>query len=175
MKLFLGIDPGLHGALACFSTIRGRRSPDIFDTPYLLKNKKKHSDVRGMAEILQKYNPELFVDVRVYAAIEEVHTMPKQGVSSSGKFMHNFGIWLGLLECLWGGNFDYRTVTPQQWKKYYGLNGKPKDMALDVAKELWPGIDLLRPTPGGTKLNPCVDRADAALIANYIREQHKTM
>lgn len=95
------------------------------------------------------------------AVIEDVHAMPKQGVSSSFKFGRAAGVVEGviagmLLPTVW--------VTPQAWKKHFRLVGSDKEPSRQKALQLWPNMATLfaRKKDHG--------RAEAALIARYIIE-----
>ena len=71
----------------------------------------------------------------VRVAIEQVHSMPGQGVSSTFKFGKNFGIVIGVVQCL---GLPMHRITPQNWKKQHALTGKGKDASRHKATELWP-------------------------------------
>ncbi len=174
-RLFLGIDPGVHGAVACFHSRRGLKPPEIIDTPNLKVNKKTISDISGMADLIAKYNPDLYSNLEVFVIIEHVHAMPGQGVVSTGNLLKNFGIWLGLLAGITSEKFRYVEISPVKWKKHYDLLKLPKEAAIERAMEYWPGIDLLRPTPKGKKKKPAHDRADAALMAGFVRENYRSL
>jgi crossover junction endodeoxyribonuclease RuvC len=97
-------------------------------------------------------------DVRV--VIEQVHAMPKQGVSSTFKFGTSFGTAIGIVVAL---ELPLYRVTPQAWKKTFALTGKPKDASRLKAIEIWPGF------ADTFKLKKSVDAAEAALIAEHGR------
>ena len=64
------------------------------------------------------YDHYLVEDIRGPSAmIEQVHSMPKQGVASSFKFGRHYGFLLGVLTAL---GIPYQTVTPQKWQKAMG-------------------------------------------------------
>ena len=133
------------------------------------------TDAIAMAGLLEKYNPAAYRSVEIFAAIENVHAFPGQGAVSTGNLLKNFGIWLGLLSAMRSERFRFVEVSPMKWKKHYNLIGQPKEQAIELAEELWPGIDLLRPTPKGAKRKPAHDRADAALLAGFLRENYETL
>jgi crossover junction endodeoxyribonuclease RuvC len=99
----------------------------------------------------------------VVVAIEEVHSMPNQGVSSTFSFGRSYGIMIGVCAVL---GIPYVLVRPQRWKAVYeplqGLQGDiAKDAARQLATELYPNLKILfekRKDDG---------RAEAILIANY--------
>jgi len=155
--IFLGIDPGLTGALAViYSELN---TVFVYDTPVLtvVKNKK----VRHEMDIIQTVNMVRVAigteSLRCCAAIERVNSMPDQGVASSFSFGKGFGIWLGILGAL---RIPFDLIHPVRWKKVMmdGM-GKEKDSSRVRAKELFPHVDL--------SLKKHHGRADALLLAEY--------
>lgn len=156
---YLGCDPGAKGALALFDPTTGNL--DIFDMPVHIikvgKTKKARIDLYELGR---------FVDFRKewikIAAIESVHAMPAQGVSSS----FNFGFAAGALEGIIAANFiPMERVTPQRWKKAMGLTAD-KDACRRRASELMPRH--------ADKWSRKMDdgRAEAALIAKWLAVHH---
>jgi len=96
--------------------------------------------------------------------IEKVHAMPKQGVVS----MFNFGRKLGEVEALCEVlNIEPEWVTPQEWKKYFGLIGKNKKESCNKALKLEPTLPCIG-SKGG-----CLDGvADSYLIGKYWIERN---
>lgn len=145
MSVYLGVDPGATGAFAC--VLEGRLHW-IEDMP----NPLHGAIIR-----------DLFDEVGTHytAAVEDVHSMPGQGVSTTFKFGMNHGIVLGALGAL---RIPYRLVTPGQWKKAMRVTAD-KDTARTRAIELWPAHAQLfaRKRDHG--------RAEAALIARWLYEQ----
>jgi len=159
---YIGIDPGLDGAMAVLFGLPDSR-PIIFDTPTLVigrngKNKREYN----LREMATRFRPYTFAPVLVY--IEQVHSMPGQGVRSMFSMGYGVGAWEGLLA---GFNFSYTRVHPQRWKKVMldGM-GHDKDAGRLRAMQLFPGIadQLARKKDDG--------RADALLIAEYGRRLH---
>lgn len=155
--IFIGIDPGLDGALA---VLADSGETWLFDTPTLtvagVKNRRDY-DIPQMKNYLAKMLAVPSMNCRV--AIESVHSMPEQGVASSFNFGKGFGIWLGLVVAL---RMPYDLITPQKWKKTMldGM-GKEKDASRLRAQQLFPGADLSLKRHHG--------RADALLIAEFLR------
>jgi crossover junction endodeoxyribonuclease RuvC len=104
----------------------------------------------------------------VVVAIEAIHAMPAQGVSSMFSMGEGFGLWKGILTAL---GCSWRTVTPQAWKKVVlaGYGNKDKGAAVQVASRLYPIVAGSLKTPRGRVLD---GRADAICIAEYLRRQH---
>lgn len=167
-KLIFGVDPGAGGAVATLLVEDGVfRLIDTFDMPTAkVKVGKKHrsrileaaiSD--NIRNLMVKYGPDNpFVTVdEVFAVIEEVHAMPKQGVSSTFQFGVAFGTCLGVFA---GLGIKTKLVTPQTWQKTFRVP-KGKEGARVTAARLFP---LEAKTFARSKDH---GRADAALIALY--------
>jgi hypothetical protein len=56
--------------------------------------------------------------------IEQVHSMPRQGVVSTFTFGKHYGFLLG---CLATVGADYREVPPQKWMRAIGVQPRRKD------------------------------------------------
>lgn len=149
-KIYVGVDPGKKGAIA------------------VLQGDKVIID--------DMMNPEDFIgfcrrsvdahDFRV--AIEQVHPLPGQSCIASFTYGEQF--LLAFLICLCYNNSPVM-VSPMRWKKYYGLKKEPEETkteykrkSVDKARELFPqATELLKYSKDG--------RAEALLIANWLREQ----
>lgn len=156
MKVFVGIDPGLMGAVACLDG--DGCIICVHDTPIFTVQKNKgirHELNRNAMVGLLSHLPKGDVCV----AIERVNSMPGQGVASSFTFGMGFGVWLGIVAAL---NFTLDLVHPVRWKKVMmdGM-GKEKDASRLRAQELFPSVDL--------SLKKHHGRADALLLAEYRR------
>ena len=152
--IYVGIDPGLSGAVAVLHPTYDDIS--VFDTPTVKTARRNEFDLRAMREILKQYNsPETMV------IVEAVHSMPRQGVASSFNFGAGYGMWLGLLV---GLEIPYVTVTPQRWKSAMHIPaGSAKGESYLRACSLFPAATgLLAKTKDG--------RADALLLAAYGRQ-----
>lgn len=148
--IYLGIDPGLDGALAAIV-------PDgleVYDTPTYRdeKGKRRYSTAR-MSKVLASLKERGLM----FATIEAVHAMPGQGVTSMFSMGYGLGLWHALFvahEIAWDA------VSPQRWKKAFGLDSD-KDKSRTLAQSLFPGEFFNRKKDHG--------RAEAALIAEYGR------
>lgn len=149
--IYLGIDPGLDGAMA---VIFADGLVRIYDAPTAKDGGKRRYLLADMRRLVGAFGPDM-----TRAAIERVHSMPKQGVASSFNFGEGFGLWQGLLAGL-GIPFDL--VTPQAWKKVMLAGaGKDKAAARIRAQQLFPDAEL--------NLKKHHGRAEALLIAEYRR------
>lgn len=94
-----------------------------------------------------------------HIAVEDVHTMPGQGIASSGKFMRAAGA-IEATAALTAGSVTL--VRPQVWKKHHGLIGTEKKASLALARHVWPDAPLNLVKHHG--------RADALLMAYWLME-----
>lgn len=95
-------------------------------------------------------------------AVESVHSMPKQGVASTAKFMRAAGAIEATVELT---TFPFVLVTPQKWKKYHGLIGTEKVASLELARSMFPVALLKRIKDTG--------RADALLMALWLKDNYE--
>lgn len=122
--MIIGIDPGKSGGVAAVHNgafIDGIRTP-------ILKHGKR--DLVGTAA-LDDWVDSLDEPIPYLRfMIEQVSAMPGQGVAS----MFNFGRHTGAVEG-WALSYSHsvRWVTPQKWKRSYGLSAS-KQASLDRAK-----------------------------------------
>ena len=150
--IFIGIDPGQTGAIAVIDW-----------TGEILFLKDWPCDEIGAADIVRTIQG-CFSNFTLRAALEKVHSMPKQGVSSSFKFGTNFGIWKGILASF---QIPFLEPTPQAWQKGVVKKAQDTDPKIAATRRLWPKVELEGPR-GGIKDG----RADALLIADWCRRQY---
>lgn len=152
MTIILGVDPGKSGAIAGLS-LNGRLI-GVDDMPVVgpiispvLLDQLVHNYV----------DPLSTADHPGTAVIEDVHAMPKQGVSS----VFSFGRALGVVEGVVAGNdFAVQYVSPAKWKRQLGLTND-KGISRRRAIELWPErADWFKRVKDD-------GRAEAALIAYW--------
>ena len=157
MKIFIGIDPGLSGAIAFFDVEKGHLSVGDMPVVEVKRNNKVKREVSpaALADILRAgIGP--FSPV-THAVLERVGAMPGQGVTSVFSFGRSVGIVEGILASLY---IPVTIVQPQAWQKAAGVRGG-KDGSRLRASELFPNYAELfaRKKDDG--------RADAALMAWY--------
>jgi crossover junction endodeoxyribonuclease RuvC len=143
---FIGIDPGKGGAIA---VIRDDKTVVVTAT---------------FSE--EAYRDIISDDEDSFAVVEDVHAMPKQGVTSMFNFGYNKGWIMGLL---YANSISVELVSPQKWKKMFSLNGE-KQKSIERAKQLFPCISLLA-TPRCKKAHDGL--AEALLMAEYARRIYK--
>jgi crossover junction endodeoxyribonuclease RuvC len=143
----LGIDPGMRGAVA---VINPGGLATIWDAD--------GSPGRAVCQAVWS----IYGEDNWVAIIEQVHAMPGQGVTGVFSFGKAYGEALGALCAL--GVTEPNFVSPQRWKKYFGL-GREKYASLELARELF----TCATEAGLLKLKKHHDRAEALLIAEYGR------
>lgn len=155
---FIGIDPGLSGAVALLPSDTDGSS--IFDTPTGSDGRKTVYAVAEMAKIVEGIHPNTAWGC-CHFVIEKQHAMPKQGVSSTFSIGYGYGLWEGILAAL---GIPYTVVTPQAWKgAMMAGQGREKDASRLRAQQLWPEL------AGHLNLKKHHGRAEALLIAEYGR------
>lgn len=147
--IYIGIDPGKDGAMAIISNIYDAVNISTFDAARYMTALKNLSG---------KY--------KIKCCLERVGAMPRQGVTSMFKFGENYGFIQGLLTayCI-----PYELVTPQRWKKEFGITGD-KNSSIAVCKRLFPDVSLRR-TERCKK--DSADFAEALLMAEYCRRKFR--
>lgn len=153
--IYLGIDPGLSGAVMRFDSDTGLPSY-VCDMPVFEINGKRRLDLQTLACALDTANA-LFRYRGLKAVIEEPNAMPGQGVSSMFKFGFCCGATQGIVAAF---EIPVTLVRPNIWKRALGLTAD-KDSARMMASRLWPqcaGLWARKKDDG---------RAEAALLAWY--------
>lgn len=145
MTYTIGVDPGMKGAVAVLD-----------DTGQLVTVHDMPCAGAGVsAQLLAHLEDWRNIDATV--VIEDVHAMPKQGVTSS----FGFGRSKGVVEGVFAGALrPIVYIAPSTWKRHLRLT-KDKGACRQRAVELWPNHAGLfaRVKDDG--------RAEAALIAHW--------
>lgn len=156
LPVFLGVDPGLRGAIATYSAHNGAvRVWDIPTHEVSVRGKpRKRLDGHGLAAVLAEATAGVKVQL---AAIEDVHSMPAQGVASA----FTFGFVAGAIQqAVIDSRVSYAPVDPARWKRFLRVPAN-KDGARARASQLLPaGADQWRAKGHD-------GRAEAALLAYY--------
>ena len=143
----IGIDPGLHGAIA----LHNGRLQRIDDMPASAGD----VDPAILADLLEE-----MLDGRERpdkVILERQQAMPRQGVSSCFMLGKRYGLIIGICACL---DWPVEIVTPAKWKRVTGTP-REKDGARARASALMPeGASWWR-------LKRDDGRAEAALLAYY--------
>ncbi len=148
-EFYIGIDPGQKGAIAVL-TNEGNIE--------LLGRFSGQNPAMMIKSVISSYKDRI-----KSVAVEKVHAMPGQGVSSMFAFGVGYGRILGALDVL---DVSYSLVSPQSWQKVvkYKEDLGPKERAAAEADILWGKSEFIferckTPDSG------CID---AALIAYYL-------
>lgn len=145
-RVYIGIDPGLSGAMGVISP------HGTFAIPF------------DEEEYVTTLNSCIDEKYAIRAVVEHVGAMPKQGVASTFKFGANFGWIQGVLFAL---GIPYELVRPQKWKKEFSCTSD-KNTSVAVARRLFPSVSLLA-TPRCKK--PHDGMAEALLMAEYAKRK----
>jgi len=149
-RTILGVDPGQTGALALLDT--DGELVDVWDMPTV--DRQVSAALLGDL-VAAIWNHVIHHDLT--AVVEQVHAMPRQGVSTTFKFGVSYGVVLGVVGAL---DIPVAHVTPAVWKKAMHVTAD-KGSSRRRAIDLWPGKASVfaRVKDDG--------RAEAALIARY--------
>jgi Holliday junction resolvasome RuvABC endonuclease subunit len=140
----LGVDPGaVSGAYALLiSDPNAVVSPIADDIPVV----DRQVNAAEWSRIVMRLKPDI-------AVVEQVGSMPKQGVASTFRFGMGCGLIRGVLA---GAGVPIVSVTPAKWKKHFSLNSDAeKSRALAIRR--FPSASLARKKDHG--------RAEALLMA----------
>jgi crossover junction endodeoxyribonuclease RuvC len=159
-QLYIGIDPGLHGAVA---VIRNH-FVGVWDTPTTIvkRGKKKHTVYlpASMVEVLKHIIDHFGTPTVV--GLEEVHAMPGQGVTSMFSMGKGSGLWEGIITAL---GMPLVRIIPQRWKKEMLADGRGKDKQASIVRAL----ELFPEAASYMARKKDEGRAEAILIAEYLR------
>ncbi|PPB54620.1 hypothetical protein [Campylobacter hyointestinalis] len=137
-----GIDPGSSGALC------------ILDRDITFYDFKKIG-MLGYIKALRDIKPEIVL-------VEKVHSMPRQGVSSTFSFGQRLGEIEGILSTL---SIPYELIPPQVWMKAIGIPAKSdKKQIASFIYKLYPNVEL-----NGSKGGLLDGRSDSLCLAHYAR------
>lgn len=143
MKAWIGIDPGVHGGIACIDAAGGVRT---------LKHLGDYEDAVLIGWICQLLQDGL---APARTVIEKVASSPQMGVRSAFTFGKQFGRVCFLVSA---AGLSYELVTPQKWQKALGcMTGGDKNVTKQFALNLFPNHKVTHAD------------ADAICIAEYAR------
>ena len=165
----IGVDPGLHGAIAVVDTEKGRVL-EVVDIPtfetFVGKKKRRRLDEAQLLNEVIRING-LYHEphsAALLVTIEQVGPQPKDG--AVGAFA--FGVVYGSIRMAFkAAGYRSEHARPQDWKKALHVPAL-KDAAVSRADDLFPQDGGLWRGPRGGALP---DRAEAAMIARYGAEK----
>ena len=139
-EIFIGVDPGLSGAIAA-----------IKDGVAKIKVCRCDTTETDLANFLL----DLSWKGNCWAFIERVSAMPGNGVSSMFKFGRSYGFLRGILIAT---GISFEEVNPVKWQSVMGCRTKgDKNVSKARAQQLFPAEKIIHAN------------ADAILIAEYCR------
>jgi crossover junction endodeoxyribonuclease RuvC len=147
----LGVDPGIHGALAIIDVNDGA-APQLIavcDVPTIGVKAKERINTMIVRDWLVAQRPD-------HALIERAGSMPKQGVASTFKYARAVGSLETVVACL---DIPYSIIEPAAWKKFHHLIGADKEASRQRVLQLFPRDHALF----SRKMDH--QRAEAVLIA----------
>ncbi len=153
---FVGIDPGMHGAVGALA-IDGAPL-FIRDSPIGLDGKYQRDTILYIVDKIRRLEPRT-------VAIELVGGMPTDGGHRAFKFGVGVEVWRMAMAA---AGIVFSEVAPNKWKHHLGLTGyctrvERKNASLRLARKLFPSAE--------SELKRAMDdgRAEALLIAHYLR------
>ena len=131
--VILGIDPGLHGALAFVELVGGTPRVEVFDMPIVAKQvnniSRSRIDKHALADLIANR-----VHTLRCVVIEDVHALPKDGPVQAFTFGYGLGLLHGICQVC---DLSVVNVPPHVWKSKYGLNSD-KHKSRAVASRFFP-------------------------------------
>lgn len=162
--ILAGVDPGVTGALALIDS-QGPRFLSSLDMPVLRFGTKARMtvDQRAIGDWLAEAQHEHGVTIDAFVV---EHQQPFPG--NSAAINNVLGIMFGsILAPLAAMGLPVHFATPAVWKRKCDLLGKPKERALDKARQtfgLHPDLTIKRLV---TNQVQAIARSDAALLAYF--------
>lgn len=150
----LGVDPGIEGALAVYCTDpddANHKTIEVLDVPTAGEDAKRRVNAPAIRDWIRRVLPDV-------AYIENVGSMPDQGVASSFRFGRATGALEAIVACC---DVPIERVAPVTWKKFYGLKGPDKEPSRELAIRKFPFMAHVLTR----KLDH--QRAESMLIAHY--------
>jgi hypothetical protein len=169
MATYLGVDPGLAGALALLDVAPdGTQAVRVWPVPVVTSvaggRRRRHYDVPavlGMLKALPATNGPITL-----AYLEEQGPRPAQDARSTFSTGFGFGLWTALLTSV---AIPFVTISPQQWRRRVGLPRQPKGTSRKAIKE---GVHI-----AARRRFPTVavklDHADAVMLAVAAALEHR--
>ena len=154
MKVIVGIDPGLNGAIAI---IENFKVIDLFDMPVMTEGKKSKRQLNS-ALLVKILRDKIKNYEETSVVVEQVNAMPGQGVTSMFNFGQTFGAIKGICAAL---SLPIFFVRPSKWKKHFNLINASKDSSRTKVIEMYPSLS------SQLAKKKDVNKSDAILIARY--------
>ena len=140
----VGIDPGAKGSMCILKS----NEVEFYDF-----NLREY--IKTLYKLKGNYNS-------IMVAVEKVHAMPNQGVSSTFSFGQRLGELEGMLIAI---GMPYELVAPKDWQKACGIPAKSdKKSIASVIQKLYPTAELY-----GNKGGLRDGRSDSLGLTHFIR------
>lgn len=161
-QCFLGIDPGLDGALAVLDVAEdGTQTVTVHPAPVMVvqggPGRRRVYDVPKLLRLLEE------VSAATMAYIEQQGARPGQGVTSTFSIGMGYGLWYGLLTAV---AIPFVVVPPQTWRRKLGL---PRGLKPPKAVKRTVALAAARRFP---TLELRLDHADAVMLAVCAALEH---
>lgn len=147
-KVYVGIDPGVNGALC---VIWADGTIDAYKCP------KQPNKMFNIVNTIQNH---CYIDeYELIVGIERVWTLPRDGRKGAFTFGMNYGMWLGILGSC---NIEPILILPKQWQTILKRYKIPKDYQQKKRKLKTIAQKLV-------KFKVTLATSDAILIAKYLK------
>ena len=156
MSTYIGIDPGLSGAIAF---LRYKSVIAIHPMPLRMYSaSKEEPDSKALYELLRAYGKVECI------GIEQVGAVKGSSASSAFTFGRAFQAVLAAVEI---SGLPHVRIQPKEWKKSILVGtDQSKEAAIGFVKRMYPGVDLI--PPGESKDSH--DFAEAICLAKYAQK-----
>ena len=156
-EYYVGFDPGKKGFACVYEA-----DTNSYEHYPVFDGKRLNARLIGVLKTIGE-------NFNAMAVVEQVHSMPHQGVASTFTFGTNYGMLLGALEAL---GVPYVTVTPGKWQKAIceavDKADNTKLMHYNAARRLLPNMDFRRSERCKTFDD---NKVDATLICLYAQRK----
>jgi hypothetical protein len=158
--LFIGIDPGLTGAIALI----GRGLVEVEDLPVCDRPRagaiSQWLDAVRLAALLRAWSVRFDFALRaVSVVIEQPRPMPQMPSTTSASLFDTVGAIRGVIATRQWANVLH--ADPKAWKRGYGLKADDKRASIDCARRLYPSAAYALARAKDH------NRAEAILLAHY--------
>lgn len=153
MRYYLGIDPG--GSSGGLAVVSFEGAPVVAG--------KMPDTLADLWAWVQSVVPT--GTATMTALIEDVHAMPRQGVSSTFAFGRNVG---ALHMALTAARVPYETIRPPRWQRLMGcLSGGDKNVTKAAAQRLFPALKVTHAIADALLIAECARRLDRGILSAH--------
>jgi crossover junction endodeoxyribonuclease RuvC len=160
---YVGIDPGVTGAVCFIDSGEVEESVAIYDLP-TTERRNGRARIHGY-ELLEMLAHELPMEGKAVIVVEAIHAMPVTGsigVFSQGNVIGSIEAVLDIIQAT-KPDLTVKYVTPVVWKRYFELLKTTKEDSRALANRFFGYPDCL-------KRKKDHNRAEAALLALYAQD-----